>query len=67
MTMSAQVLRATSTGMLRTMPPSERMYPSPTTGEKAPGIAMLARIAFARSPWSRTTMSPEIMSVATAR
>jgi hypothetical protein len=36
-------------------------------GEKAPGIAMLARIAIAMSPWSRTTMSPVIMSVATAR
>ena len=54
-------------GMFRTMPPSERMYGSSTTGENAPGIAMLARIAVAMSPWSSTTMSPVIMSVATAR
>ena len=28
---------------------------------------MLARMAIAMSPWSSTTMSPVIMSVATAR
>ena len=67
MTTSAHSLRATSTGMLRTMPPSASTLPSCTTGENAPGIAMLARIAVARSPLSSTTISPVTMSVATAR
>ena len=49
-TTSAQVCRATSTGIFRTCPPSVRMYLSQTTGAKAPGMAMLARIAVARSP-----------------
>ena len=67
MTTSAHRLRATSTGMFRTMPPSARMYWSVITGAKAPGMAMLARIAVARSPLSSTTISPVTMSVATAR
>ena len=67
MTMSAQVSRAMSTGMLRTIPPSARMYLSTATGANAPGIAMLARIAVARSPLFRTTISPVTMSVAMAR
>ena len=66
-TTSAQVSRAMSTGMLRTIPPSARMYLSRVTGANAPGIAMLARMAVARSPLFRTTMSPVTMSVATAR
>ena len=67
MTTSAHVSRAMSTGMLRTIPPSARMYLSRVTGANAPGIAMLARMAVARSPLFRTTMSPVTMSVATAR
>ena len=49
------------------MPPSERMYWSVMTGAKAPGIAMLARMAVARSPSFSTTILPLTMSVATAR
>ena len=67
MTTSAQVCRAMSTGTLRVSPPSPRMRPSMLTGENTPGTAMLARIASARSPRSRTTISPLCMSVATAR
>ena len=67
MTTSAHISRATSTGMFRTMPPSERTMSFRGTGENAPGIAMLARIAVARSPSFNTTMSPVTMSVATAR
>ena len=37
------------------------------TGAKAPGIAMLARMAVARSPSFSTTILPLTMSVATAR
>ena len=37
------------------------------TGAKAPGTDMLARIASARSPSRRTTISPFCMSVAMAR
>ncbi len=66
MTTSAQVSRAMSTGMLRTIPPSARMYLSTVTGANAPGIAMLARMAVARSPLLSTTIWPETMSVATA-
>ena len=37
------------------------------TGANAPGIAMLARMAVARSPSFSTTILPVTMSVATAR
>ena len=67
MTTSAQRWRATSTGMLRTMPPSERICLPTMTGANAPGMAMLARIAVAMSPLSSTTIWPLTMSVATAR
>ena len=56
MTTSAQRWRATSTGMLRTMPPSERICFPTMTGANAPGMAMLARIAVAMSPLSSTTI-----------
>ncbi len=64
---SAPMLRAMSTGRLRTIPPSTRRRPSSSTGVNAPGTDMLARIASARSPSERTTISPVTMSVATAR
>jgi len=67
MTRSAHNSRATSMGMFRTSPPSLRMYGSMITGANAPGIAMLARIAVARSPSLSTTIWPVTMSVATAR
>ncbi len=57
-TTSAQVWRATSTGTLRTSMPSTSSRPSCSTGANAPGTAMLARIATARSPLSNTTISP---------
>ena len=38
-----------------------------STGANAPGMAMLARMAVARSPLSSTTILPVTMSVATAR
>ena len=67
MTTSAHMSRPTSTGMLWTMPPSDRTYWSVSTGANAPGIAMPARMAVARSPLPSTTMLPVGMSVATAR
>ena len=67
MTTSAQRFRAISTGRLRIMPPSASTLPSRTTGEKAPGTAMLARMATEISPRSSTTISPSSMSVDTAR
>ena len=64
---SAPMLRATSTGRLSTSPPSPRICPFTSSGEKTPGTDMLARKAAARSPRSITTALPVSMSVATAR
>ena len=66
-TTSAPISRTTSTGMLATMPPSTSSRPSSSTGENAPGIDMLARIAVTRSPRAMTTFSPVTMSAATTR
>ena len=64
---SAQRLRASSIGRLLAIPPSTSSRPSISTGDKAPGTDMLARIACARLPWSSTTDSPVSMSVPIAR
>ncbi len=66
-TTSAPIARTTSTGTLLVTPPSTSRRPSISTAENRLGIAMLARSARARSPPSRTTISPVEMSVATAR
>ncbi len=63
---SAQSLRASSIGRLFAMPPSTSSRPSISTGAIAPGTDMLARIAWARLPWSSATASPVSMSVAIA-
>ena len=67
MTTSAPRSRASSTGRFSTSPPSTRRRAPYGTGEKTPGIDMLARIASARLPPERTTFSPDTMSVATQR
>ncbi|MOA10364.1 hypothetical protein D3C78_1302500 [compost metagenome] len=67
MTTSTPIRRATSMGMLSTMPPSTSSRPPTSTGANTAGIDMLARIACGRWPWSKTTLSPLEMSVATAR
>ena len=59
--------RATSTGMLSTMPPSTSSLPSISTGANTAGIDMLARIAWGRWPLRNTTFSPVAISVETAR
>ena len=66
-TVTAPSSLAMPTGRLAAMPPSTRARPSSRTGGKAPGIDMLARMAVARLPESRTTASPVAMSAATAR
>lgn len=66
-TTSAPIARTTSTGTLFETPPSTSSLPSSSTGEKTVGIAMLARMARARSPSLSTTISPLAMSVATMR
>ncbi len=63
----AQSLRASSIGRLLAMPPSTSKRPPISTGAIAPGTDMLARIAWATLPRSRTTDSPVSMSVASAR
>lgn len=67
MTMSAPISRTTLIGRLLAMPPSTRVRPSMSTAAKAPGTAMLARTAWARSPCLSTTSRPVAISVATAR
>jgi hypothetical protein len=64
---SAPRSRATSTGRFFETPPSTSRRSSSWTGEKMPGIAMLARSARARLPSARITASPVFASVATAR
>ena len=66
-TTSAPIALATSTGMLLTVPPSARMWPSHSTGLRAPGMDMDACIALARLPWSSTKGVTVSMSVAMAR
>ncbi|MCY1438814.1 hypothetical protein D9M71_550270 [compost metagenome] len=66
-TRSTPISRATSTGMLSTMPPSTSRRPLTSTGANTAGIDMLARIAWGRWPFWNTTFSPVAMSVATAR
>ncbi len=67
MARSTPISRATSTGMLSTMPPSTNSRPSSSTGANTAGIDMLARITWGRWPRRNTTFSPLAMSVATAR
>ena len=64
---SAPISRITSTGRLLATPPSTRVRPLHSTGEKMAGTAMLARIASASEPLSRTTAAPVLASVAIAR
>jgi hypothetical protein len=66
-TTSAPRDRATSTGRLRTTPPSTSNRPSMVTGFTTAGTAMLARIASARLPLPMTTISAVARSVAMAR
>ncbi|MNQ92149.1 hypothetical protein D3C85_1075650 [compost metagenome] len=66
-TRSTPISRATSTGMLSTMPPSTSSRPFTSTGANTAGIDMLARIAWGRWPRRNTTFSPVAISVATAR
>ncbi len=65
--MSAPISRATSTGRLRTRPPSPRSRPRTCAGANAPGIDIEARIATDRGTSSSTTCRPVSRSVATAR
>ena len=55
---SAPSSRAMRTGKFAAMPPSVSGFPSISTGGMTPGTDMLARIAVASDPWSRTTTSP---------
>ncbi len=65
-TTTSAPIRATSwTGKLRPSIPSTSRRSPISTGVKAEGMAMLARSASERSPWSSTTVSPVTMSVAT--
>ena len=45
-TTSAPIARTMSIGRLSTRPPSPRIWPSYSAGEKMPGIDMLERIAW---------------------
>ena len=54
MTTSAPIWRTTSTGRLSTRPPSPRIRPRSSTGEKMPGTDMLARIASYKGPSVKT-------------
>ncbi len=67
MTTSAPIWRTTSIGRLSTRPPSPRIRPRTSTGEKMPGTDMLARIASYNGPSVKTYGTPATMSVATAR
>jgi len=67
MTTSAPSSRASCTGRLLTSPPSPSTRPSTVIGAKAPGTAIEARIAVNSETPTGTTMSPDSMSVATAR
>ena len=65
MVISAPIFFATSTGKLLDIPPSTNNMLSNVTGAKAPGIAMLARIAKGNTPLSITTSAPSTMFAAT--
>ena len=66
-TRSAPIFLVTSTGMGSTRPPSTKSLSSDSTGLMAKGMAMVALSASARSPESKTTLSPVTRSVVTAR
>ncbi|MNU62679.1 hypothetical protein D3C71_519130 [compost metagenome] len=66
MTISAPMLRTTSTGRLLVKPPSTSKWLPCCTAANAPGTAILARIAVARSPLAITTSLPLPISVAIA-
>ena len=51
---SAPIARATSTGRLRTSPPSTSSWPLTLSGAISSGTDMLARIAVVSSPRSKT-------------
>jgi hypothetical protein len=67
MTMSAPIARATSTGRLRTRPPSTSSRLPTRTGAMPPGTDIDARIAVIRLPSFSSTISPVPRSVAIAR
>ena len=61
------VCLTTSAGTLLSTPPSTSTLPSMITGAKTPGMATVARRAWASHPESKTTTSAFLMSVATQR
>ena len=61
------IARISSIGTFSAMPPSTSNWSPTLTGANAPGTDMLARIARARSPSSKTTFLPVTMSAETAR
>ena len=67
MMISAPISRATSMGILSLIPPSIKSIPSILIGCNPPGIALEAYMAFASEPDFKTTLSPFLISVATAR
>ncbi len=67
MTVPAPMARTTSAGTLFIAPPSTSTMPSRSTGGKMPGSDMVARIALASTPLSRTICCAVTRSTAIAR
>ena len=66
-TICAPIFLVTSAGMLLRAPPSTSSQFSKFTGVNTPGMAIVARIAWASEPLPRTTASAFLRSVATQR
>ena len=67
MTISAPICRTTSVGRLFSSPPSTKTAFPSRTGEKAPGMDIVARNATASEPSLKTYDFPLTRSVATQR